>query len=66
MKKGDRVRARFMTLPAEPYGSSDGPRHKVRVGTVVYVHPKGRYDVVETQLPFGVVREAFRPEEIMT
>ena len=42
MKKGDSVRARFMTLPAEPYGSSDGPRHKVRVGTVAYVHPKGR------------------------
>ena len=60
------MRARFMTLPAEPYGSSDGPRHKVRTGKVVYIHPKGRYAVVEVQLPFGVVREAFPLGEIMT
>lgn len=66
MKEGDRVRASFLTLPAEPYGGPDGPRHKVRTGRVVYVHPCGRYAVVEVQLPFGTVREAFPLGEIMT
>lgn len=28
-------------------------------GTVIYVHPQGRYHIVEFDLPGGKVREAF-------
>lgn len=49
MQKGDEIRARFMTLPSEYPGSgaNDEKRFPVRKGTVVYVHPKGRYIVAE-------------------
>jgi hypothetical protein len=46
MQKGDTTKARF----------------PVRKGTVVYVHPKGRYIVAEC----GGVRETFFPEEVLT
>ena len=36
-------------------------RFPVRKGTVVYVHPKGRYIVTEC----GGVRETFFPEEVL-
>lgn len=29
-------------------------------GTVIYIHPKGRFYRAEFQLPFGKVREAFQ------
>lgn len=45
MQKGDTIKARF----------------PVRKGTVVYVHPKGRYIVAEC----GGVRETFFPEEVV-
>ena len=49
MQKGDTIKARFMTLPSEYPGSgaNDEKRFPVRKGTVVYVHPKGRYIVAE-------------------
>ena len=64
MQKGDVIRARFMTLPSEHPGSgaNDEKRFPVRKGTVVYVHPKGRYIVAEC----GGVRETFFPEEVLT
>ena len=64
MQKGDTIRARFMTLPSEYPGSgaNDDKRFPVRRGTVVYVHPKGRYIVAEC----GGVRETFFPEEVRT
>lgn len=46
MQKGDTIKARF----------------PVRKGTVVYVHPNGRYIVAEC----GGVRETFFPEEVLT
>lgn len=63
MQKGDTIRARFMTLPSEGPGSgaNDEKRFPVRRGTVVYVHPKGRYIVAEC----GGVRETFFPEDII-
>ena len=63
MQKGDTIRARFMTLPSEYPGSgaNDEKRFPVRKGTVVYVHPKGRYIVAEC----GGVRETFFPEDII-
>ena len=64
MQKGDTIKARFMTLPSEYPGSgaNDEKRFPVRKGTVVYVHPKGRYIVAEC----GGVRETFFPEEVLT
>lgn len=64
MQKGDTIRARFMTLPSEYPGSgaNDEKRFPVRKGTVVYVHPKGRYIVAEC----GGVRETFFQEEVLT
>ena len=63
MQKGDMIRARFMTLPSKYPGSgaNDEKRFPVRKGTVVYVHPKGRYIVAEC----GGVRETFFPEDII-
>lgn len=63
MQKGDTIMARFMTLPSEYPGSgaNDDKRFPVRRGTVVYVHPKGRYIVAEC----GGVRETFFPEDII-
>ena len=64
MQKGDTIKARFMTLPSEYPGSgaNDEKRFPVRKGTVVYVHPKGRYIVAEC----GGVRETFFQEEVLT
>ena len=64
IQKGDTIKARFMTLPSEYPGSgaNDEKRFPVRKGTVVYVHPKGRYIVAEC----GGVRETFFPEDIFT
>lgn len=63
MQKGDTIRARFMTLPSEDpgSGSTDEKKFPIREGTVVYVHPKGRYIVAEC----GGVRETFFPEDII-
>lgn len=63
MQKGDTIKARFMTLPNEypGSGSNDDKKFPIRDGTVVYVHPKGRYIVAEC----GGVRETFFPEEVI-
>lgn len=64
MKKGDMIRARFMTLPSEYPGSgaNDEKRFPIRKGTVVYVHPKGRLIVAECK----GVRETFFLENVET
>lgn len=57
MQKGDTIRARFMTLPdLFPGKRCEEKKFPIRKGTVVYVHPKGRYIVV---------RETFFPEDII-
>lgn len=63
MQKGDTIKARFMTLPSEDpgSGSTDEKKFPIREGTVVYVHPKGRYIVAECD----GVRETFFPEEVV-
>ena len=35
------------------------PLHKPMKGTVVFIHPKGRYHVVEFKVARGVIRESF-------
>lgn len=34
------------------------------VGKVIYIHPQGRYAVLEFEGPNGVAREAFNLEEL--
>lgn len=45
MQKGDVIRARFVSLPemSPGSGSSETARYPIRKGTIVYMHPKGRY-----------------------
>ena len=38
---------------------SSTPSRELYEGTVIYIHPKGRFFRAEFQLPGGVVREAF-------
>lgn len=62
MQKGDTIRARFMTLPdLFPGKGCEEKKFPIRKGTVVYVHPKGRYIVAECK----GVRETFFPEEVL-
>lgn len=62
MQKGDTIKARFMTLPdLFPGKECEEKKFPIRKGTVVYVHPKGRYIVAEC----GGVRETFSPEDII-
>nr|DAH31818.1 MAG TPA: Disulfide bond isomerase protein N-terminus [Caudoviricetes sp.] len=63
MQKGDMILARFMTLPdLFPGKGCEERKFPIRKGTVVYVHPKGRYIVAECG---GGVRETFFPEEVL-
>lgn len=58
----DVIRARFVSLPemSPGSGSSETVRYPIRKGTVVYMHPKGRYLVAECK----GVRESFFPEDV--
>ena len=63
MQKGDTIRARFMTLPdLFPGKGCEEKKFPICKGTVVYVHPKGRYIVAEGK----GIRETFFPEEVLT
>lgn len=58
MKNGDPV----VHIPITFYlGDLKGHKAEVRAikGTVIYVHPKGRYHVAEFQTRGGPIREAF-------
>lgn len=56
------ILARFVSLPEMSPGSesSETVRYPIRKGTVVYMHPKGRYLVAECR----GVRESFFPEDV--
>lgn len=58
MKIGDKVSRIPLTLG---FGFEDkvASRTRRRTGTVVYIHPKKRYHIVEFQTEGGPVREAF-------
>lgn len=62
MQKGDVILARFVSLPEMSPGSgySETARYPIRKGTIVYMHPKGRYLVAECK----GVRESFFPEDV--
>lgn len=68
MEIGDKIQARFLTIP-ENFPGSGQPfevMFPIRSATVVYVHPKGRYIVAATEVDGKEVRETFRPEEVLT
>lgn len=62
MQNGDVILARFVSLPEMFHGSgsSETARYPIRKGTIVYMHPKGRYLVAECK----GVRESFFPEDV--
>lgn len=61
MKIGDRV-TRIPETFMEPEHAGPGPRSAL-TGTVVYIHPKGRYHTVEFIIRGRRVRESFQGVE---
>lgn len=59
LKIGDRVGHLVPFCDAE-WGVLNTPRP----GRVVYVHPLGRFVVIEFTMPHGTCREAFFPGEV--
>ena len=57
MKLGERVRRKPVTFMLS---EEAGPGHRPTLeGTVVYIHPQGRYHTVEFQTSGGPIRESF-------
>lgn len=48
-----------LTVGAPMEEDKDGKSRPTMTGRVVYIHPQGRYHVVEFEIPGGVVRESF-------
>lgn len=57
MRIGDKVSRVPLTFTSAEPGLHEHTKRKT--GTVVYIHPKGRYHIVEFQTRGGPVREAF-------
>lgn len=55
LKVGDKVSRKPITFG----GAEETLRPRTRSGTVVYIHPKGRYHVVAFEVGHGVLRESF-------
>lgn len=62
MEIGDKVIRTPITFTDPEKGGRNEPQHKPMKGTVVYIHPEGRYHTVEFELPGGKVRENFTGE----
>ena len=56
MKIGDKVSRIPLTIG---FADKIEARTRRRTGTVVYIHPKGKYHIVEFQTRGGPIREAF-------
>ena len=60
---GDRVVCRpEKIVEYDPTGKRAGSQ--VQTGTVVYIHPEGRFVTVGFDSPKGVLRESFHPGEV--
>lgn len=62
MKLGDKITKPVHWLEIEPSGRRGGGnmrKHEVATGTVVYIHPKGRFYTLEFTFPGGSFRESF-------
>ena len=60
MKVGKTYRA----VPVFTYGNDSALHGQAMRGTCVWVHPKGRFAVLEFRFRSGAVRECFRAGEI--
>lgn len=64
LKLGDRMKARIN------YGGEGGSLLPMEEGTVVYIHPEGRFYTLEFKFPKGSFRESYHiappPERLMT
>lgn len=57
MKVGDIVKRRPITF--RPSFENPSLPAKIMKGEIVYIHPQGRYHVVEFDTPGGKIRESF-------
>ncbi len=67
MEIGQRVRARFLTVPqmVEKERAKEKDIYPIRLGEIVWIHPKGRLVSVKTTVRGGQITETFRPWEVM-
>lgn len=68
MTVGQKVRARFITfstLADEPRPKKD-KIYPIRDGVVTYIHPRGRFLLVQAHARGGDIVESFRPDEVWT
>ena len=56
------LKQKYRVLPA--FIGRDAQEGKLQVGTVIYVHPKGRYAVLEFEGVEGKPREAFPLDQL--
>ena len=62
MKLGDKITKPVSWLEIEKHGRRGGGnmrKHENAVGTVVYIHPRGRFYTLEFKFPGGSFRESF-------
>ena len=55
---------RYQVLPAFIANINNALTSRTQVGKVVYVHPKGRYAVLEFEGVYGNPREGYRMDEL--
>ena len=64
MKLGDKIKKRvyWTEIDRSRIRLSKGcvQKHEIAEGTVVYIHPKGRFYTLEFNLPTGSFRESFK------
>lgn len=61
IKLGDKIKKeiRWIEVQEGPRGRITTKQRGEAVGTVVYIHPKGRYYTLEFTFPDGTFRESF-------
>ena len=59
MNLGQTVIRTPLTVGAPLEESKAGKHRPTMTGRVVYIHPQGRFHVVEFETPLGAVRESF-------
>lgn len=61
MKLGDKIKKRvhWTDEARDAFGNPQKRKHEYAFGTVVYIHPRGRFYTLEFSLPGGKFRESF-------
>lgn len=67
MTIGQTVNARFKTIPnlLKSKSTADEETYPIRIGEIIYIHPKGRFVSVKTETAGGPVVENFRLCEVV-